>query len=309
MKIKNGNKYYDGKDFAEQKKNFDKQNILQRLCKAIYIRLGDLDWSEYNRLKVVKHVKSLGESIKEHGMLKSIAVLPFNKQGKRIAIDVNHGGAALMDDIGLPHDTIVSASEADWVDPDDPFQVQLAIMVLNDKVKTWPLTQRVRSLSKTFGGVYEVMRLNILKYRKSLTPATVVNCYCVSNVRKETGFKLGKFEEYWTEKSMDWKHAFIDKILEKLSSFVKTYNTAGVKRIKIDAQWTRELTARLMADAEMDKNMVRWMYMLNASFICARSIITDPNFSGTMPIKESFNGYWDNVKITANENKIANMAA
>ena len=161
MKIKHGNKYYDEKDFAEQKKNFDKQNIVQRLCKAIYIRLGDLDWSEYNRLKVVKHVKSLGESIKEHGMLKSIAVLPFNKQGKRIAIDVNHGGAALMDDIGLPHDTIVSASEADWVDPDDPFQVQLAIMVLNDKVKTWPLTQRVRSLSRTFGGVYEVSESNL----------------------------------------------------------------------------------------------------------------------------------------------------
>jgi len=305
-KDSDNNRYYNEKDFIKKNKDL---NIVQKLCKPIYIRLGDLDWSKFNREKMNKHVETLGESIIKHGMLKSIPVLPFNKQGKRTAIDVNHGSSALVDCIGLPPDTLVAASEVYWVDPDDKFEVQLAIMVLNDKVKTWPLAQTVRSLSMTFGGIYETMRLNILKYRKSLTSATVVNCYCVSNLRKETDFKLGKFKKYWEKNSMDWKHEFVDKILKKLSEFVTDHNTPGAKKRKVDAEWTRELTARLMADAEVDKNMTRWIYMLNASFVCAGAIINSDDFTG-MPIQEkSFNGYWDNVKKTANALKIANVAA
>ena len=58
-------------------------NKLIRLCRNIYITLGELNWSILNRDKLKKHVETLGRSIQDNGLLKSIPVLPVNKDGKR----------------------------------------------------------------------------------------------------------------------------------------------------------------------------------------------------------------------------------
>ena len=291
------------------KKDFKREvkvgNKLIRLCRNIYITLGELNWSILNRDKLKKHVETLGRSIQDHGLLKSIPVLPVNKDGKRNPIDDNHGFTSMIDYIGLPLDTVVPASEVWWVDPDDNRAVQECIMTLNNNVKNWKLDQVVVSYSRTVAGIYETIRQKLRLY-KNLSTSTVVNAYCVPNMRKVAGFKTGYFDLYWTSNNERWREAFIIATLNKMSNFVKTYNQPNIKRVKIDASWSREVVARLMADAATDKNMTRWRYLLNAAFQEARVEIRK---HGYLPIKDAFDKYWDDVKITASEQQSLNKAA
>ena len=125
-------------------------------------------------------------------------------------------------------------------------------------------------------------------------------------MRKVAGFKTGYFDLYWASNNERWREAFIIATLNKMSNFVKTYNQPNIKRVKIDASWSREVVARLMADAATDKNMTRWRYLLNAAFQEARVEIRK---HGYLPIKDAFDKYWDDVKITASEQQSLNKAA
>ena len=290
-------------------KNFRKEvkvgNKSIRLCRNIYITLGELNWSVLNRDKLKKHIQTLGQSITDNGLLKSIPVLPVNNDGKRNPIDVNHGFTSMIEYIGLPMDTVVPASEVWWVDPNKNKEVQRCIMTLNNDVKNWKLDQVVVSYSKTVAGIYEIIRQRLRRY-KNLSTSTIVNAYCVPNIRKDAGFKTGFFEYYWVKNNEEWREDFILETLNKMSNFVQTYNQPNIKKVKIDASWSREVVARLMADAATDKNMTRWRHLLNAAFIDARAEIRK---NGYVPVKDAFDKYWDDVKLTASEQQSLNKAA
>jgi hypothetical protein len=269
--------------------NFKKEVSGVKLPLPIIDKLGNLEWPKVNRDQLPNHVLKLGESIKLNGFLVGIPVTPVDKNGKRQVLNVNHGSTSLRDVLGLPLDTKLAMSEAWWVDPNDSKSVQKAIMTLNNDVSAWSIEQRIKSFAGTVGGIYETMRLDIVKYKKKgLTPASIVACYTTSNRGQNKEFKEGDF------KLSTWRKQYVDDTLESFGLVVEDWNTNRRRdQSSIKANFLRELFRCLMLEAESMQNYTKWSKLLKMSILKTEMHLEG---NGYVPTGDAFGDFWSNCK-------------
>ena len=272
--------------------NFKKEVSGVKLPLPMVDKLGNLEWPNVNRDQLPKQVIKLGASIKSNGFLVGIPVTPVGKNGKRQVLNVNHGSTSLRDVLGLPLDTTLAMSEAWWVDPNDPKSVQKAIMTLNNDVSAWSIEQRVKSFAKTIGGIYETMRLDIIKYKKKgLTPASVVACYTTSNRGQSKEFKEGDFT------LEDWRKSYIDVILQEFGLICESWNTIRKKdQSSVKATFLRELFRCLMLEAESIQDFTKWSNLKDKAVVKTENYLED---NGYVPTGDAFAAFWVNCKKAA----------